>query len=125
MAYIDKAKCIGCGACASICPQGFEIVDGKSQIKDKNAPCLKQAADACPTGAIILEENEEENNKEDWPKKSAQPNQGNDPHNNEANISVSSQPSPGRGLMGRLGRHYGKRGMGRGRRHGFGRRAFH
>lgn len=52
---IDKKKCIGCGTCASICPQGFELgEDKKARIKDKNAYCLKTAAEACPVHAIIL-----------------------------------------------------------------------
>lgn len=61
---VDKTKCIGCGACASIEPTVFQISaeDGKSQA-DSNACTLnhreegcKQAASVCPVGAITIEE---------------------------------------------------------------------
>lgn len=55
---VDAKKCIGCGACASICPEVFEIGDdGKSHVKNpkgcEKCDC-KQAADSCPVGAIKL-----------------------------------------------------------------------
>ncbi len=50
---VDKDACIGCGACAAICPDGFEMGgDGKSHVKDASAACAKEAANACPVGAI-------------------------------------------------------------------------
>lgn len=54
MVKIDKSKCIGCGACAAICPEMFELgPDGKSQIKNPKAKCnVKEVAEACPVGAI-------------------------------------------------------------------------
>lgn len=52
---IDESKCIGCGICANICPQGIEIVGGKARIKDESADCLKDAANACPQNCIIIE----------------------------------------------------------------------
>ena len=66
MVKIDESKCIGCGICANICPEGIEMIEGKAVIKDANAGCLKEAADACPRRAIILEgENEpRESNKD-------------------------------------------------------------
>jgi ferredoxin len=51
---IDKERCIGCSICVSVCPSGFKMVDGKAEIKDENADCLKDAADACPQKAIVL-----------------------------------------------------------------------
>lgn len=50
---IDKAKCIGCGLCASICSASFEMKDGKAIVKKKSA-CAKEAADSCPVDAISL-----------------------------------------------------------------------
>ncbi|MFQ6020638.1 MAG: ferredoxin [Candidatus Aenigmatarchaeota archaeon] len=54
---VDKEKCIGCGACAAICPEVFEIKNGKSHVKNPDAcdSCdCKEAADSCPVNAISL-----------------------------------------------------------------------
>jgi len=56
MVKVDKDKCIGCGACASTCPEVFEMSDnGKAQIKSnakKDAKCVKEAIKNCPVEAI-------------------------------------------------------------------------
>lgn len=54
MVKIDKQKCIGCGACVSVCPEVFEMGnDGKAKIKaQKNIPCVKEAIESCPVNAI-------------------------------------------------------------------------
>lgn len=62
---IDKERCIGCGVCQNICPNGIKMVKGKAEIKDGKAVCLKDAADACPQKAIILNENDYSENKKD------------------------------------------------------------
>ncbi|MDD4607477.1 MAG: ferredoxin [Patescibacteria group bacterium] len=55
---IDKEKCIGCGSCAAICPENFEIAsDGKAQVKKsdiKELGCSKQAEEMCPVQAIKI-----------------------------------------------------------------------
>jgi ferredoxin len=54
---VDKKTCIGCGACVSICPDVFEMKDGKSVVKNAKVDdfsCAKEAVDSCPVGAIKL-----------------------------------------------------------------------
>ena len=57
MIKVDKEKCIGCGLCASICEEVFEIAkDGKSKVKSqKDLPCVKEAIESCPVEAISKE----------------------------------------------------------------------
>jgi len=62
MALINKSKCIGCGACASICPEGIKMVSGKAVIKNESATCLKKAQQACPVNAITLDKNKMKEN---------------------------------------------------------------
>lgn len=51
MVSVNKEKCIGCGLCASICPEVFEMKDGKAHAKG-SGKCAKEAADSCPVDAI-------------------------------------------------------------------------
>lgn len=63
---IDQNKCIACGTCVAICPEVFELkedgtVDVKEEWKEKEIPeelegKVKEAHDACPAIAIIIEE---------------------------------------------------------------------
>lgn len=50
--------CIACGACESICDAVFTVED-KAVVNEAavaaNADCVKEAADACPVGAIVVE----------------------------------------------------------------------
>ena len=51
-------SCIACGACESICDAVFSIEDravvNESAVAD-NIDAVKEAADACPVGAIEVE----------------------------------------------------------------------
>ncbi len=66
---VNKDACIGCGACAAICDEIFEINDeGLSEakveeVKEELQDEVRDAADSCPTGAIEIEEGQEEEEK--------------------------------------------------------------
>ena len=54
---VNKDMCIGCGACAAVCPEVFEISDdGYAVVKAEVTPEVEQsvndAKDGCPAGAI-------------------------------------------------------------------------
>ena len=50
--------CIACGACESVCDAVFKVEDvavvNEAAVADNEA-CVKEAADACPVGAIVVE----------------------------------------------------------------------
>jgi len=52
----EHEKCLGCGACAAICPANWEMgADGKANPKDtapSDVGCNKQAEAACPVKCI-------------------------------------------------------------------------
>ena len=55
----DYDACIGCGACAAICPDNWEMKDGKAVPREtelEECGCNQQAADSCPVGCIKVEE---------------------------------------------------------------------
>ncbi len=66
----DKDNCIGCGACASICPQSWKIEsdglaklegskekNGKwiSEIHESDLDCNLKAEESCPVKVIKVE----------------------------------------------------------------------
>jgi ferredoxin len=56
---VNQKLCIGCGACASICPKIFEMKNGKSFVKSgkiTDVACAKEAESGCPVAAIKVEE---------------------------------------------------------------------
>ena len=53
-----NSNCIGCGMCASIDPEHFEM-DGTSQVISNDnieSESLKDAIESCPVAAITIEE---------------------------------------------------------------------
>ncbi len=65
----ERNGCIGCGACAAVCPKYWEMGgDGKASLKGASpdgdnfalelpeAECNKEAASACPVNVIKVEE---------------------------------------------------------------------
>jgi ferredoxin len=58
---IDKDLCTGCGLCADTAPDVFEIADDMASVKVATVKkslydAVREAADDCPTEAIIIEE---------------------------------------------------------------------
>lgn len=61
-ARVIKEECIGCGLCASIVPEVFEMIDeGVAKAIEEEIPVVhheatKEAEASCPVGAIEVEE---------------------------------------------------------------------
>jgi len=57
MVSVNKEKCIGCGSCAAVCGEVFEMDDeGKAHVKsgaDTSKDCVKEAIETCPVDAIV------------------------------------------------------------------------
>lgn len=56
---VDHELCIGCGVCAELCPEVFEIRDEKSWVigPDKCSTCnCEEVVESCPVEAIELDE---------------------------------------------------------------------
>jgi ferredoxin len=54
---VDEETCVGCGACADLCPEVFELRDDKAWVigAEKCETCnCQEAADSCPVDAISL-----------------------------------------------------------------------
>jgi len=54
---VDEEKCIGCGHCEATAPNTFEMVGGKSHVKNpKGDPkeFIEKAVRECPVNAITL-----------------------------------------------------------------------
>lgn len=57
---VDESLCVATGQCELICPEVFEV-DFVAEVKVEHPEPLihervREAAGACPTGAIILDE---------------------------------------------------------------------
>ena len=59
---LNQEKCIGCNTCPMMDPETFEMDTAIYKAKIKKQPTeitdnIKSAVDACPVGAITIEEN--------------------------------------------------------------------
>ncbi|MDD5110279.1 MAG: ferredoxin [Patescibacteria group bacterium] len=54
---INPEKCLGCGTCAALCPDVFELATDKARVKNptSDAPCVQEAVAACPAQAISVQ----------------------------------------------------------------------
>ncbi len=55
----DREKCIGCGACVSVCDNWEMGDDGKAKLKKtevEEVGCNKEAVEICPVQCIKIEE---------------------------------------------------------------------
>ena len=63
---LNRDACIGCGACAALCENIFEIDNEglskviKENVEGEDIELARDAIESCPTGAIALEEKTEE-----------------------------------------------------------------
>lgn len=59
---VNEDACIGCGACCAIADSIFEIGDNglsevkKEEVQEDEKQAVRDAAEACPTGAIEVKE---------------------------------------------------------------------
>jgi len=55
----EREKCLGCGACVSVCPANWEMdADGKAkplETEVEEVGCNQAAADSCPVQCIHVE----------------------------------------------------------------------
>lgn len=59
--YVDEGICVGCGNCAELCPEIFEMDDGLASAKISTVPedqrdSCRDAAESCPVDAIIIKD---------------------------------------------------------------------
>ena len=65
---VDNIKCIGCGACVGIASDNFDFDDsGLSEVISQDnldSEEVKSAIESCPTGAISLDDDNQNTNKD-------------------------------------------------------------
>ncbi|MBO7681103.1 MAG: 4Fe-4S binding protein [Thermoguttaceae bacterium] len=55
-AIINQDECVGCGACADACPCGaITVDDGKAKVNGEECAGCGACVDACPMSLITIE----------------------------------------------------------------------
>ena len=50
---VDETKCIGCGTCAAVCEEVFEMDGMYAKVKEQlDIPCVDEAIESCTEAAI-------------------------------------------------------------------------
>ena len=52
MVTVNEAECVGCGACADVCPEGAITVDDIAVIDASKCVDCGSCVDECPSSAI-------------------------------------------------------------------------
>ena len=60
-AFVNRGGCIGCGLCASTCPEVFRMGEDNlaevyAEVDDTLRSSAEEARDGCPVSVISLEE---------------------------------------------------------------------
>lgn len=59
MRAVVNEGCVGCGACAAVCPAVFHLEDGVShggEVPKNQENGAREAADCCPVAVITIED---------------------------------------------------------------------
>jgi len=62
--WVDEERCEGMGICADLCPEVFELkgavavvkIEGQQEVPRELEEMCRDAAESCPSEAIIVEE---------------------------------------------------------------------
>ena len=55
-ATVDRNGCIGCGLCAEICPDVFDIAEAVKEPTRSNIHKAHEAAESCPVQVIDVQD---------------------------------------------------------------------